>query len=65
MMKAWHLAEQARGIRINQPDKLADDGSHPASGQILILRSEEHTSELQSHSEISYAVFCLDRKSVV
>src|SRR6056300_1353344 len=28
-------------------------------------RSEEHTSELQSHSEISYAVFCLDRKSVV
>src|SRR5213080_403022 len=29
-------------------------------------RSEEHTSELQSHSGISYAVFCLktkDRKS--
>src|SRR6056300_2055870 len=25
----------------------------------LRLRSEEHTSELQSHSEISYAVFCL------
>nr|WP_242626884.1 DUF2534 family protein [Klebsiella pneumoniae] len=23
------------------------------------VRSEEHTSELQSHSEISYAVFCL------
>src|SRR5210317_46719 len=23
------------------------------------IRSEEHTSELQSHSEISYAVFCL------
>ena len=28
-------------------------------------RSEEHTSELQSHGPISYAVFCLDRKSVV
>ena len=28
-------------------------------------RSEEHTSELQSRSTISYAVFCLDRKSVV
>ena len=28
-------------------------------------RSEEHTSELQSQSHISYAVFCLDRKSVV
>src|SRR6056300_1634726 len=25
----------------------------------LPIRSEEHTSELQSHSEISYAVFCL------
>src|SRR5210317_1575702 len=25
-------------------------------------RSEEHTSELQSHSEISYAVFCLTKK---
>ena len=28
-------------------------------------RSEEHTSELQSPIDISYAVFCLDRKSVV
>ena len=28
-------------------------------------RSEEHTSELQSPIAISYAVFCLDRKSVV
>ena len=28
-------------------------------------RSEEHTSELQSHLCTSYAVFCLDRKSVV
>src|SRR6056300_476399 len=27
-------------------------------------RSEEHTSELQSHSEISYAVFCWKKKKV-
>src|SRR5210317_948167 len=27
-------------------------------------RSEEHTSELQSHSEISYAVFCLKKKNI-
>src|SRR5210317_1217742 len=27
-------------------------------------RSEEHTSELQSHSEISYAVFCLQKEMV-
>ena len=29
------------------------------------IRSEEHTSELQSRELISHAVFCLDRKSVV
>ena len=28
----------------------------------LMLRSEEHTSELQSHAPISYAVFCLKKK---
>ena len=33
------------------------------SNKILyISRSEEHTSELQSHSFISYAVFCLKKK---
>jgi len=28
------------------------------------LRSEEHTSELQSQSTISYAVFCLKKKTL-
>ena len=28
-----------------------------------IARSEDHTSELQSHSFISYAVFCLKKKN--
>ena len=42
----------------------------PSSTEYDILqsikdRSEEHTSELQSQTLISYAVFCLDRKSVV
>src|SRR3546814_1902348 len=30
---------------------------------ILVLRSEEHTSELQSLMRISYAVFCLKKKT--
>ena len=34
-------------------------------GASVAVRSEEHTSELQSPIDISYAVFCLDRKSVV
>src|SRR3546814_1916520 len=39
---------------------------HGRAGQqvqrILVLRSEEHTSELQSLMRISYAVFCLKKK---
>src|SRR3546814_8631848 len=29
----------------------------------ILLRSEEHTSELQSLMRISYAVFCLNKKN--
>src|SRR5210317_1579432 len=35
-----------------------------AKGFAFAGRSEERTSELQSHSEISYAVFCLKKKKV-
>ena len=40
----------------------------PAGAPFLLegrnpMRSEEHTSELQSHSNISYAVFCLKKKN--
>ena len=39
------------------------NGSDFKSAQMFTLaRSEEHTSELQSHSFISYAVFCLKKK---
>src|SRR3546814_9859161 len=31
---------------------------------ILTIRSEEHTSELQSLMRISYAVFCLKKKQI-
>src|SRR3546814_2412674 len=34
----------------------------PTSHVPLALRSEEHTSELQSLMRISYAVFCLKKK---
>src|SRR3546814_1443570 len=38
------------------------DAGHPARLQPL-LRSEEHTSELQSLMRISYAVFCLKKNT--
>src|SRR3546814_2765932 len=35
-----------------------------ANGRTTVLRSEEHTSELQSLMRISYAVFCLKKKNI-
>src|SRR3546814_9701078 len=32
--------------------------------EVIVLRSEEHTSELQSLMRISYAVFCLKQKQI-
>src|SRR3546814_1110403 len=34
------------------------------SGFAVLLRSEEHMSELQSLMRISYAVFCLKKKTI-
>src|SRR3546814_5803353 len=36
--------------------------SGPAGEKEQVIRSEEHTSELQSLMRISYAVFCLKKK---
>src|SRR3546814_9091569 len=36
-----------------------------AAGILLVTRSEEHTSELQSLMRISYAVFCLKKKNKI
>ena len=38
-------------------------GYQQRSWLLYQIRSEEHTSELQSHSFISYAVFCLKKKT--
>src|SRR3546814_4332523 len=44
----------AAGLRTVVPEHRAD---------LVQLRSEEHTSELQSLMRISYAVFCLKKKT--
>src|SRR3546814_5985987 len=48
------------------PQRMGDHGQIPAQRIrpciSLALRSEEHTSELQSLMRISYAVFCLKQK---
>src|SRR3546814_7335322 len=52
-------------VRSARPDPRRERrlGRHPAPAATLELRSEEHTSELQSLMRISYAVFCLKKKT--
>src|SRR3546814_7001703 len=45
------------------PAVLADTGYLPNIPECRAHRSEEHTSELQSLMRISYAVFCLKKKT--
>src|SRR3546814_7848526 len=48
------------------PETMASSVAQPLErqfSQIPGLRSEEHTSELQSLMRISYAVFCLKKKN--
>src|SRR3546814_6629127 len=46
--------EAAVGFLPRQPDRV-----YAGAREAVVLRSEEHTSELQSLMRISYAVFCL------
>src|SRR3546814_5932103 len=57
-------ARLAEGLADAPPDALTDI-EVSAAGLGLHWRSEEHTSELQSLMRISYAVFCLKKKTTV
>src|SRR3546814_3617218 len=46
----------------NPGDHTAEENFKEISEAYEVLRSEEHTSELQSLMRISYAVFCLKKK---
>src|SRR3546814_5831012 len=54
--------------RLRELLPVMDRASEPAAGTVqrtndeMLMRSEEHTSELQSLMRISYAVFCLKKK---
>src|SRR3546814_9442721 len=54
-------------VEVNRVDVNPKRGKHGKSNQcakpeLANVRSEEHTSELQSLMRISYAVFCLKKK---
>src|SRR3546814_6218640 len=54
------LLEQTEGDRAQRLGHRGDLGED-GDAILLLLRSEEHTSELQSLMRISYAVFCLKK----
>src|SRR3546814_5325535 len=51
-----------RSAMENWKARLAKRGSEVSRARLKSVRSEEHTSELQSLMRISYAVFCLKQK---
>src|SRR3546814_7382763 len=62
--KDWSIGSTGR-LRdsVGLPRGAASNQGHPSFPFVLSLRSEEHTSELQSLMRISYAVFCLKKKN--
>src|SRR3546814_5751400 len=57
--QSYHALEQATGAMIGA----AAQEKEVQQVFSLFYRSEEHTSELQSLMRISYAVFCLKKKT--
>src|SRR3546814_11796202 len=61
----WLKCLQRKHKQVKQ--KKVEQINHRATWVLVLrseLRSEEHTSELQSLMRISYAVFCLKKKTV-
>src|SRR3546814_6644678 len=52
-----------RRLGSHEPHRRADDRWNDHLTAAVDVRSEEHTSELQSLMRISYAVFCLKKKN--
>src|SRR3546814_975310 len=61
--QAVRLGEVRCGIPQGQELRRSQKCFHPDGGDGRETRSEEHTSELQSLMRISYAVFCLTKKT--
>src|SRR3546814_4985776 len=57
------LGRHPQGRAVEEVEKKGQSAIRDAeSGERVVTRSEEHTSELQSLMRISYAVFCLKKK---
>src|SRR3546814_4513871 len=52
------------GVRIGTAEIYREVEKLDAVEEAIVIRSEEHTSELQSLMRISYAVFCLKKQTI-
>src|SRR3546814_6391204 len=57
-------AMQKEAYEDTNESELIDIGNAHSGCRMIIRKSEEHTSELQSLMRISYAVFCLKKKRI-
>src|SRR3546814_7826956 len=70
LQSIWVISRSISPATYSSAGAVAYAGTEPASGarnsasrnSMAMVRSEEHTSELQSLMRISYAVFCLKKK---
>src|SRR3546814_10285621 len=66
LLVAGEVTDQAVRSAAREVIEVPVPGGAPAQSRLAaartLLRSEEHTSELQSLMRISYAVFCLKKK---
>src|SRR3546814_8297411 len=58
-IKLFQKTKTGKGTTFSQSYAASGDSSR------AVVRSEEHTSELQSLMRISYAVFCLKKKNKI
>src|SRR3546814_4611216 len=57
----WNDTARPRSLRDTVQGRF-EEMRHRSPDALAVVRSEEHTSELQSLMRISYAVFCLKKK---
>src|SRR3546814_4035167 len=66
MRSEAHIVITMENLRVGQQGEVSvHDWAPLVEGGEAYLRSEEHTSELQSLMRISYAVFCLKKKNIL
>src|SRR3546814_8872135 len=63
-LRAFRQRHHARHVRRAEVELRAVVGEERRVTAALLLRSEEHTSALQSLMRLSYAVFCLKKTNI-